>query len=69
MMNHMTQKEDNKTKPLTLMELHKLASLYKKMSKSAKDSFICMMLMKHEENFAEIITFLGKEYIKNINRA
>ena len=66
----MTQKNDKSSyKPLTPTELTRLTALYSKMSPAAKQAFIVMLLMKYEDNFEEIIIFLGELYERTVPRA
>jgi len=61
---------DNKDyKPLSLAELHKLTALFSRMSPAAKEAFIVMILLKFEDNFAEIILSLGESYKRSVPRA
>ena len=59
----------NDKKSLSTSELQKLASLYFKMSTSARDAFIVMVITKFPDNFKEITTYLGTVYEKSITRA
>lgn len=56
-------------KPLTLAELSKLTALYTKMSPSAKEAFLAMVLIKYTDNYWEIINYLGENYERTVPRA
>lgn len=62
--------DDNKQyKPLSIAELQKLTALFSHMSPAAKEAFIAMVMIKFEDNFYEIITYLGEKYKRSVPRA
>lgn len=65
----MKELENNLDRDLTDSELDKVYYIFKKMSPAAKDAFISMIITKFPNNFDQIITKLGDEYIKNITNA